>query len=283
MAKWSRVVAVMGALGSAVIVLAQTSAPVSNVDALIAQMTIDEKIAMIHGGQDLGQRRAGGLHAWRAAASYSAVATHGRSGRRPAPAIHQQRSRRPSILAATFSPALAQTYGAVMGREARAHNQDVLLAPMVNIVRVPQAGRNFETLGEDPFLAGQIVAAEIAGIQSAGTIATVKHFAENNQENARQSVSADVDERTMREVELPGFEAAVKAHVGSIMASYNKVNGVYASENAMLETDILRKNGDLPDSRCPTGARRTATWPPFKPASTWKCQAATTTANSPMR
>ncbi|HEY6357196.1 MAG TPA: glycoside hydrolase family 3 C-terminal domain-containing protein, partial [Vicinamibacterales bacterium] len=146
----------------------------------------------------------------------------------------------PVALAATFSPDLARRYGQAIGQDGRALRQDVMLAPMVNIVRVPQGGRNFETLGEDPTLASRIVAAEIDGIQSEGLMATVKHFAENNQENARQSVSADVDERTMHEIELQGFEAAVKAHVASVMASYNRVNGTYASENAVLETDILR-------------------------------------------
>ena len=85
---------------------------------------------------------------------------------------------------------------------------------MVNIVRVPQGGRNFETLGEDPLLTSQLAAAEVFGIQTEGLIATVKHFALNNQENQRQSVSADVDEQTLHEIELPGFEAAVRAGAG---------------------------------------------------------------------
>jgi beta-glucosidase len=206
---------------------------------LVSQMTLDEKIAMLHGDRDpenLGQ--AGylpgvprlGIPPLRLSDGPAGVRTG-----RPATALPA-----PVALAATFSPDLARRYGETIGRDGRAFRQDVMLAPMVNIVRVPQAGRNFETLGEDPLVASRLVAAEIEGIQSEGLMATVKHFAENNQESARQSVSADVDLRTMHEIELPGFEAAVKAHVASVMASYNKVNGTYASENADLETAILR-------------------------------------------
>src|SRR5579863_4886994 len=206
---------------------------------LVGRMTLDEKIAMLHGDRDpenLGQ--AGylpgvprlGIPPLRLSDGPAGVRTG-----RPATALPA-----PVALAATFSPDLARRYGQTIGRDGRAFRQDVMLAPMVNIVRVPQAGRNFETLGEDPLLASRLVAAEIEGIQSEGLMATVKHFAENNQENARQSVSADVDARTMHEIELPGFEAAVKVHVASVMASYNKVNGTYASENADLETAILR-------------------------------------------
>jgi beta-glucosidase len=206
---------------------------------LLSQMTLDEKIAMLHGDRDpenLGQ--AGylpgvprlGIPPLRLSDGPAGVRTG-----RPATALPA-----PVALAATFSPDLARRYGQAIGQDGRAFRQDVMLAPMVNIVRVPQGGRNFETLGEDPLLTSRLVAAEIEGIQSQGLMATVKHFAENNQENARQSVSADVDARTMHEIELPGFEAAVKAHVASVMASYNKVNGTYASENADLETAILR-------------------------------------------
>jgi beta-glucosidase len=206
---------------------------------LVSQMTLAEKIAMLHGDRDpenLGQ--AGylpgvsrlGIPPLRLSDGPAGVRTG-----RPATALPA-----PVALAATFSPDLARRYGQTIGGDGRALRQDVMLAPMVNIVRVPQAGRNFETLGEDPLLASALVGAEIEGIQSEGLMATVKHFAENNQENARQSVSADVDARTMHEIELPGFEAAVKAHVASVMASYNKVNGTYASENPMLESDVLR-------------------------------------------
>jgi beta-glucosidase len=209
------------------------------VDPLIAAMTLDEKIAMLHGAQDPERVGQAGylpgvprLHipAMRLSDGPAGVRTG-----KPATALPA-----PVAMAATFSTDLARRYGQVIGQDARALRQDVILAPMVNIVRVPQGGRNFETLGEDPVLASTLVAAEIDGIQREGVMATIKHFAMNNQENVRQSVSADVDERTMHEIELPGFEAAVRAGVASVMASYNKVNGTWASENADLETKILR-------------------------------------------
>ena len=109
--------------------------------------------------------------------------------------------------------------------DARARYQNVVLAPMVNIVRVPQAGRDFGALGKDPLLANRLVAAETEGIEGDGSIATVRHYAFNNQENARMSVSADLDERTMHETSLPGFEASVRAGVGSVMAPYNRTMG----------------------------------------------------------
>jgi beta-glucosidase len=147
----------------------------------------------------------------------------------------------PVALAATFSADLAQRYGQVLGRDSRARDQDVIFAPMLNTVRVPQAGRNFETLGEDPFLMARLVTAETRGIQGEGVIATAKHYAENNQENQRQTINVNVDERTLHEIELRGFEAAVrKAHTGSVMCSYNSVNGHFACENPTLLTDILR-------------------------------------------
>ncbi len=147
----------------------------------------------------------------------------------------------PVALAATFSADLAQRYGTVLGRDGRARDQDVIFAPMLNLVRVPQGGRNFETLGEDPFLMSRLVTAETRGIQGQGVIATAKHFAENNQENQRQTINVNVDERTLHEIELRGFEAAVrKGDTGSVMCSYNSVNGKFACENPTLLTDILR-------------------------------------------
>ncbi|MER7619680.1 beta-glucosidase, partial [Nonomuraea wenchangensis] len=146
----------------------------------------------------------------------------------------------PVALAATFDPDLARRYGAVLGRECRALGMDVILAPMVNIVRVPQAGRNFETLGEDPLLAAALAAAEVRGIQGEGAIATVKHYAANNFENERQHVDVRVDERTLREIYLPAFEAAVAAGAGAVMAAYPRVNGRYCAENRHLLTEILR-------------------------------------------
>src|SRR5436190_7749755 len=144
--------------------------------------------------------------------------------------------------AAAWDPALQREFGHALGQEAWDKGVDVQLAPGVNIGRVPMNGRNFEYMGEDPYLAGLTAASVISGIQSSHVIATVKHYAFNNQETKRDSSSSDVDERTMQEIELPGFEAAVKdGRAGSVMCSYNRVNGVYACENKTLLDDILKQ------------------------------------------
>lgn len=146
-------------------------------------------------------------------------------------------------LAASWDPALAQEMGVSIADDARARGVNFLLGPGVNIYRAAMGGRNFEYLGEDPFLSGQIAAHYIIGVQSQGVIATVKHFDANNEEFNRHNLSADMDERTLREIYLPAFEAAVKqGHVGAIMDSYNLVNGVHATENKHLNIDILRND-----------------------------------------
>jgi beta-glucosidase len=142
-------------------------------------------------------------------------------------------------LAAAWDPTLAQQYGSVLGREAFAKGVNVLLGPGVDIARNPLNGRNFEYAGEDPYLAGQAAAAIVQGIQSQHVIATVKHYALNDQEASRMTDSSDADERTMQEIDLAAFEAAVKAGVGSVMCSYNRVNSVYACENPYLLHSVL--------------------------------------------
>ncbi|WP_246842880.1 beta-glucosidase [Allokutzneria sp. NRRL B-24872] len=151
----------------------------------------------------------------------------------------------PIALGSSFDDELAGRYGAVLGREARAHGIDVALAPMMNNIRVPTAGRNYETFAEDPVVTSRIAAAEIRGIQSQGVIANAKHFAANNQETDRMSIDVQVDERTLRETELPPFESAVRAGVGSFMCSYNKVNGTPACGDRRLLTEILRAQWDF--------------------------------------
>jgi beta-glucosidase len=221
-------------------VAAQATAP-SKVDGLVAAMTLEEKLSFLSGVNDpAGYGQAGYIPGVPRLNIPPLRLTDGPAGIRtnqPATALPA-----PVAMASTFSPDLAKQFGTILGQDARARHQNVFLGPMVNIVRVPQAGRNFETLGEDPLLAGRLVAAEIQGIQAEGTIATVKHYAFNNQENQRNTVSADVDERTGREIYLPAFEAAVKAGSLSVMSSYNKVNGTYASENPDILTDRLRKD-----------------------------------------
>ncbi len=146
----------------------------------------------------------------------------------------------PIALAASWDPEVAYRVGAAIGRDARARGIHVLLAPGVNIYRSPLCGRNFEYLGEDPCLTSKSVAGYIKGVQSQGVAATVKHYAVNFQEYDRNEVSSDVDERTLHEVYLPAFRAAVEAGVGALMTAYNLVNGIHASEHDYLINKVLK-------------------------------------------
>ena len=142
---------------------------------------------------------------------------------------------------------LARKIGEGLGRDARARSVNFLLGPGVNIARSPISGRNFEYLSEDPFLNAALVVPFIEGVQSQGVIATVKHYALNDQEFNRHNASADVDERTMREIYLPAFEAAVtKAHVDAVMNSYNLVNGVHSTQNDFLNLKVLKGEWGFP-------------------------------------
>src|SRR5258706_10437813 len=144
-------------------------------------------------------------------------------------------------LAATWNTTLAERVGAELGRDARAKGVHFLLAPGVNIYRAPMNGRNFEYFGEDPFLAARIAVGYIRGVQSQGVSATVKHFMGNNSEFDRHRTDSIIDERTMREIYLPVFEAAVKeANVGAIMDSYNLINGAHLTQNGYLNTDVVK-------------------------------------------
>jgi beta-glucosidase len=145
-------------------------------------------------------------------------------------------------LAATWNPSLAQRVGTELGRDARAKGVHFLLGPGVNIYRAPMNGRNFEYFGEDPFLASRIAVEYIKGVQNQGVSATIKHFMGNNSEFDRHNTDSIIDERAMREIYLPVFEAAVKeAHVGAIMDSYNLTNGVHLTQNGYLNTDVAKK------------------------------------------
>lgn len=145
-------------------------------------------------------------------------------------------------LGSSWDPELARRVGAALAGEAAALGADVVLGPGVNIKRSPLCGRNFEYFSEDPLISGVMGAALVTGIQSLGIGACVKHFAVNNQETDRMRVSADVDERTLREIYLPAFERIVReARPYAVMCSYNKINGVYASENRWLLTEVLRE------------------------------------------
>lgn len=149
----------------------------------------------------------------------------------------------PAVLTAcSFDRNLFRTVGDAIGKEAQANDLSIVLGPAVNIKRSPLCGRNFEYYSEDPYLSGEAAAAYIDGVQAHHVGTSIKHFAANNQEYKRVSCSSDVDERTLREIYLPAFETAVKkSKPYTVMCSYNRLNGVFASEHPWLLTDVLRR------------------------------------------
>ncbi|MEV3993772.1 glycoside hydrolase family 3 C-terminal domain-containing protein [Streptomyces sp. NPDC049837] len=216
----------------------------ARVRALVARMTLEEKLTFVHwdAGPKTGPLARGvgyipgvprlGIPPLQAADGPTGIRLNG--GRATALPT-------PTALAATFDDQLATDYGKVLGHEGRALGQDVVLAPMVNNIRVPHGGRNFETFSEDPLVTSRTAAAEIKGIQSQGLMATVKHFAGNNQEQDRATVDATIDEQTLQETELPAFRAAVEAGAASVMCAYNGVNGTPSCSNSALLQSVLRE------------------------------------------
>ena len=147
-----------------------------------------------------------------------------------------------AALACAWDTALVTSVGKAIAQECKANGVSVLLGPGVNIKRSPLCGRNFEYYSEDPLLSGKLGAAMIRGIEGEGVGASLKHFAVNNQETLRMRISAEIDPRALHEIYLRAFEIAVKeGKPSAVMCSYNRINGIYASENKMLLTDILRK------------------------------------------
>jgi len=201
--------------------------------AMLAKLTLEQKIELL-GGQDsmfTHAMPAIGLPRFKMSDGPVGVRTWGPTTAYTAGAA----------LAATWDPTVARKVGECLGRDARARGVNFLLGPGVNIARSPLAGRNFEYFSEDPFLNAQMVVQYIEGVQSQGVSATVKHFALNDQEYNRHNVSVDVDERTMREIYLPAFEAAVtRAHADAVMNSYNLINGQHATENEFLNLKLLK-------------------------------------------
>ena len=216
------------------------------IDAIIAQMTLEEKVEMLHSKTNMssagverlgiadmhyadgpfGIREEGVPNGFQSAGWKLDSATYFPTG---------------SALAATWSEELAYKYGTGMGKEARLRGKDVILGPAVNIQRLPVGGRTYEYLSEDPILSAAISLGYTQGVQDQGTAVCIKHFAVNNQETNRGSVDAQVDERTLREIYLKPFErAVVEGGAMSVMPAYNKVNGDYCSENEHLLNEILR-------------------------------------------
>src|SRR5882762_3222901 len=204
------------------------------VDALLAKMTLDEKLTLIGGTNDFYIQALPrlGLPALRMSDGPLGVHDYGPTTAYPAGIA----------LAASWDVDLARRVGEMMGKDARARGVHFVLAPGMNIYRAPMNGRNFEYLGEDPYLASRMAVSVVQGIQSQDVIATVKHFAANNMEYGRLDHSSDVDERTLREIYLPAFEASVKeAKAGAVMDAYNLVNGTYMTQNNYLNNVVLKK------------------------------------------
>jgi len=217
-----------------------------DIDKLIAEMTLEEKASLCSGLDFWSTKPIERL------GIPSFTMTDGPHGlRKPIPGApeHGIGYSEPStcfptgpILAATWDKELLEQVGSSIGKAAQAAGVNMVLGPAINIKRSPLSGRNFEYYSEDPYLTGELAASFINGVQSQGVGTSVKHYAVHNQEYRRMSVDAVVDERTLREIYLPGFEGAVKdAQPWTIMAAYNKVNGTYATENPYLLTDILRE------------------------------------------
>ena len=171
-----------------------------------------------------------------------------------------------SATAASFDPDLIREMGEALGDSCQHERVSVVLGPAVNIKRSPLCGRNFEYFFVVLYLAGKMCTAMIQGVQSRNIGTSIKHFALNSQEHRRMSSSSEADERTIREIYFPAFEMAVKeAQPWTVMCSYNKINGVYASEDPWLLTECSGTNGDLKGMRFPTGAPSVTVWPASQP------------------
>jgi beta-glucosidase len=218
---------------------------VFDVERVLAELTLEEKAALTSGSDFWHTDSADRLGVPRV------MVTDGPHGLRKQATEADHLGLNDSVPATCFPPAAAlgsswdadllHRVGAALGRETRANDVAVLLGPGINMKRSPLCGRNFEYLAEDPALAGRLGVALVSGVQSQGVGTSLKHYAANNQEADRMRVSAEVDERTLREIYLPAFERVVKeAQPWTVMCSYNKINGTYASQNHWLLTEVLR-------------------------------------------
>ena len=216
------------------------------IDKVIAQMTLEEKVEMLHSKTNMssaGVERLGIADMNYADGPFGIREEGQPNGFMPAGWKLDSATYFPtgSALAATWSREMAYLYGTGMGTEARLRGKDVILGPAVNIQRLPVGGRTYEYLSEDPILSAALSLEYTKGVQDKGTAVCIKHFAVNNQETNRGSVDAQLDERTLREIYLKPFESAVvEGGAMSVMPAYNKVNGDYCSENEHLLNEILR-------------------------------------------
>jgi beta-glucosidase len=213
----------------------KTAGVEARVEDLVGRLTLDEKLSLLGGDRDFYIRPIPrlGLPEVRMADGPLGVRNWGPSTAYPATIG----------LAASWDGDLAMQFGASVGSDARARGVGIMLGPAVNINRVPQNGRNFEYLSEDPYLAGSVAAQIVMGIQSQGVVATVKHFAANNQETDRGTIDARVSERALEEIYLPAFRAAVtQGHAWAVMSAYNRLNGTYCSANDWLNNKVLKSD-----------------------------------------
>lgn len=203
------------------------------VEELLKQMTVEEKLSYVGGVDWMYTKNIDrlGISRMKMTDGPQGLGTHGKSTAYPATVM----------LAATWNENLAYEYGKALGRDCKARGINILLGPAVNIYRAAMCGRNFEYMGEDPYLAARTAVGYIKGVQDQGVMATVKHFIANNSDYDRNNISNDMDERTMHEIYLPAFKAAVQeAEVGAVMTSYNLVNGIWTTEAPWLLKGVLR-------------------------------------------
>ena len=216
-----------------------------NTELLLKELTLEEKCALLSGAETFktrGMPKHGIPQIWLSDGPHGLRKQAGESDHLGLnPSVPATCFPTASAVANSWDAALGEEIGAALGEEAAAQEVSVVLGPGLNMKRNPLCGRSFEYFSEDPYLAGKLAAGYIRGIQSKGVAACPKHFAVNSQETRRMASDSIVDERTLREIYLTGFEIAVKeGHPRSIMSSYNLVNGTYANENKHLLMEILR-------------------------------------------
>ncbi len=218
----------------------------TRVEDLLSRLTLDEKISIIHADSKFTTAaipRLGIPRRWMSDGPHGVREDVGPDTWKPAGHTDDFSTAMPAgiCLAATWNPLLGYAEGEVIGQEARARHKDIMLGPGVNIMRTPLCGRNFEYLGEDPFLTSRMAVGYIRGEQSQDVSSCVKHFAANNQEFERTSINVEMDERPLREIYLPAFKAAVQeGGVWSVMGSYNQFRGQHCCENDYLLNQVLK-------------------------------------------
>ena len=219
----------------------------ARVEDLLSRMTLDEKLSQIHADSKFTTAaipRLGIPRRWMSDGPHGVREDVGPDTWNPAGHTDDFSTYMPVniCLAATWDPELANRYGTTIGQEARARGKHIMLGPGMNIMRTPLNGRNFEYFGEDPFLTSRMAVGYIEGAQAQGISSCAKHFVGNDQENQRGSINVEMDERTLREIYLPPFKAAVQeAHVWSVMGAYNRFRGQFCCHNDLILNQILKK------------------------------------------